>query len=60
MNYEEALAWMRGERSTINYAQGPTPGEAQERAVRMDAAMYEQAYWMLRAHSEGLVGGDDE
>ncbi len=55
MDYEEALAWLRGERSTINYAYGNDPGESQERAARQDAGMTEQAYWVVRAHNEGLV-----
>ena len=55
MNLEEALAWLKGARSTVNYAGGETPWEAQERACRMDAAATEQAYWVVRAHKEGLV-----
>ena len=55
MTYEEAVGWLRGERSTVNYAGGDSPAESQERATRMDAAMTEQAYWIVRAHKEGLV-----
>ncbi len=55
MTYEEALAWLHGDRSTINYAMGETPAGASERAARMDAAHAEQAYWVVRAHREKLV-----
>lgn len=58
MRYDEAQAWLRGERSTINTAWGETIGDAQERATRQDAAMTEQAYWIVRAHKEGLVDDD--
>lgn len=49
MDLEEAEAWLRGERSTVNYAGGDSPQDSQERATRMDAAMTEQAYWVVRA-----------
>ncbi len=55
MDPKEAEAWLRGERSTVNYAGGDSPQDAQERATRMDAAMSEQAYWVLRA--QGLKNG---
>ena len=55
MKYEEAQAWLRGERSTVNYAGGESPWDSQERAHRMDAASTEQAYWVVRAHKEGLI-----
>ncbi len=58
MSNEEALAWLRGERSTVNYAGGESPWDSQERATRMDAAMTEQAYWIVRAHKENLVTED--
>ncbi len=56
MTYEEALAWLRGERSTINMTNGDSPGEASERAYRQDAAATEQAYWIVKATQEGLTG----
>ena len=60
MKYEEALAWIRGERSTINHAGGDSPWDSQERATRMDAAMTQQAYWVLLAHHEGIVPDEIE
>ena len=56
MTYDEALAWLRGERSTINTTNGNSPGEASERAYRQDAAATEQAYWIVKASQEGLTG----
>ena len=55
MSYEEALMWLRGENSTINYTQAPTPQESRIMAAKIDASMTEQAYWIVRAHKEGLV-----
>jgi poly-gamma-glutamate capsule biosynthesis protein CapA/YwtB (metallophosphatase superfamily) len=60
MGFEEAMDWLKGLNSTINYAYGTNPGDAQERAMRQDAAMTEQAYWIVRAHKEGLLGIDSE
>ncbi len=55
MTYEEALAWLRGERSTINYTEAPTPQESRVNAAKQDASMTEQAYWIVRAHKEGMT-----
>ena len=59
MNYEEALSWLRGERSTINYTNAPTPQESRVNAAKQDASMTEQAYWIVRAHNEGLLTPGD-
>ncbi len=55
MNLEEALAWLRGQRSTLNYTQAPTPEDSRLYAAKQDAAMTEQAYWIVRAHREGIT-----
>ena len=55
MSYDEALAWLRGERSTINMTHAENPAQEWEIAHRQDAAATEQAYWVVRAHKEGLV-----
>ena len=58
MSYEEAVAWLRGERSMTNYFfEYATEPRAEEmvRTARADAALTEQAYWIVRAHKEGLV-----
>lgn len=57
MSLEEALAWLRGERSSINiqYAASDDRNHASACAAREDAAACEQAYWVVRAHKEGLL-----
>ncbi len=57
MSFEEALAWLRGERTTLNYTDAPTPQESRVNAANQDASMTEQAYWIVRAHKEGLTDG---
>jgi hypothetical protein len=55
MNYEEALAWLNGERS-MQYNIPMDPLETwQVRVAQADAAMAQQAYWFVKAHKEGLV-----
>ena len=60
MRYEEALAWLSGERSMANHFRSMTGDRAFEQRevwlARADAACMEQAYWTLRAHREGLLG----
>ena len=53
----EALAWLRGERSSWNtHAQiGDDRGLQFVRCAQEDAANTKQAYWIVRAHHEGLV-----
>ena len=56
MDYTEALAWLNGERSLTNVV----PQEPWEtwtvRIAEGDAAMIQQAYWIAKAHAEGLSG----
>ncbi len=65
MTYEEALEWLQGKRSSLNYIpEGPFE-TWQVRVAQADAAMMEQAYWVLKAHKEQLVPshegiGEDE
>lgn len=54
MSYEEALAWLRGERSVINYRKVGGEPESDVRVAQEDAALTEQAYWIAKARSEGL------
>lgn len=57
MKYEEALAWLRGERSMVNIIQ--TTGEGNGpwliQTAEADAALTQQAYWIVKAHNEGLL-----
>ncbi len=59
MDYEEGLAWLNGERSTVNMLQLPNDEQSHVRVAQADAAMMEQAYWIVRAHKEELVGVTD-
>lgn len=52
MNYEEALEWLRGERSMINIISSSNPDMWQVLTAQADAAMTQQAYWIVKAHSE--------
>lgn len=60
MSLEEALAWLRGERSMTNVVPQAPFETWQERIARADAAMTEQAYWTVRAHREGLAAPEAE
>ena len=59
MNHEEAKAWLRGERSTTNMIPNHPYETWRERIARTDAAMIERAYWIVKAHKEGLVSQKD-
>ena len=62
MNIEEALAWLRGERSSWSLMNTAVAlPEAHTISAQVDAASTEQAYWIVRAHKEGLMEmGDHE
>lgn len=59
MSYDEALAWIRGERSMTN----AIPAEPREtlavRVAQADAWMMQQAYFVLKAWNEELVKEQD-
>ncbi len=55
MTIEEAKEWLRGERSMCNIIPQEPFDTWQVRIAQADAAMAEQAYWVLKAHKEGLV-----
>lgn len=54
MSLEEALEWLRGERSMTNIVPYD-PMDWQSRIAMADAAMIQQAYWIVKAHKEGLL-----
>jgi hypothetical protein len=62
MTLDEAREWLQGERSWWNLHAGFSFANEAERsaihahAAEHDAAMSQQAYWMLRGHKEGLAG----
>ena len=57
MNYEEAIAWLNGERSMCNtfVQSGCAMDSANLLIAQADAAMVQQAYWVVKAHKEGMV-----
>ena len=55
MNTEEAKQWVKGHRSMCNIIPQDPFETWQVRIAQADAAMMEQAYWVLRANKEGLI-----
>ncbi|MDA1229917.1 MAG: hypothetical protein O2856_04010 [Planctomycetota bacterium] len=59
MNLEQAKEWLRGERSMTNIILNDDPqngnGPWMVLIAQADAAMTEQAYWIVKAHAEGLL-----
>ena len=55
MDYEEAMEWLRGERSTTNIIPQDPFETWQVRIAQADAAMTQQAYFIVQAHMERLV-----
>ncbi len=55
MNYEEASAWLKGERSMTNLIPQDPFETWQVRIAEADAAMTQQAYWIVKAHKEALL-----
>ena len=55
MDIVEAKAWLNGERSMCNNLSSGDPDLWQVRIAQADAAMIEAAYWVLRAHKDGLI-----
>ena len=55
MNHEEAREWLKGTRSMTNLIPADPHETWQVRIAQADAAMIQQAYWVVRAHKEGLT-----
>ena len=49
MNYEEALEWLQGKRSMTNSVPQYPIETWQGRIAEADAAMTQQAYWIVKA-----------
>ena len=60
MDEIEANAWLSGERSSVNIVQCIPCETWEARTAEADAHMMEIAYWILRAHSEGLLREKDK
>jgi len=50
MNYEEAMEWIDGKRSMANIVPEHPFETWAIRIAQADAAMMQQAYWMIKAH----------
>lgn len=62
MTLDEAYEWLRGNRSHTNTMMDvePSPEHRTETIANIevaDAATTQCAYWMVRAHKEGLIHG---
>ena len=58
MIYEEAIEWLKGFRSMCDQIDGDPNGYNQIYHVcvaQADAAKTQQAYWVVKAHKEGMV-----
>jgi len=55
MSYQEAVEWLTGKRSMTNIIPQDPFETWQVRIAEADAAMTQQAYWIVRAHKENLV-----
>ena len=55
MTIEEAIAWLKGERSTVNVVPQHPLETWQSRIMEADAFATQQAYWIVRAQNEGIV-----
>ena len=55
MSYEEACAWLYGTRSSTNMIPRDPFDTWQVRILQADSAMVQIAYWIVRAHKEGLI-----
>ena len=52
MNYEEAIAWLNGERSMTSLISQDPLETWEVRIAQADLAMIQQAYWVVKAHQE--------
>lgn len=55
MNLAEAKEWLTGTLSMTNIVPQHPFGTWQGRIAAADAEMVKQAYWIVRAHHEGLI-----
>ena len=59
MTVDEAIEWLVGERSLTNSIPQDPFETWNVRIAQADAAMVQQAYYVLRAHSEKLLLKED-
>lgn len=57
MDYVEAIEWLKGNRSMCNIIPGGENWHVH--TAQADAAMVQQAYFIAKAYSEGIIRTDD-
>lgn len=55
MTNEEAIEWLKGNRSWTNMVPSDGEGKWLKIVAEADCASVQEAYWIARAHKEGLV-----
>ena len=55
MDHKEAIDWLKGNRSMTNIIPQEPFETWQVRIADADAAMMQQAYWIVKAHKDGLA-----
>ena len=55
MSEQEAIAWLKGERSMTNTVPQHPFETWQSRIAEADAFMTQQAYWIVKSHNELLI-----
>jgi len=60
MEYKEAIEWLDGIRDMINIVPQDPIDTLAVRTEQANAAKIQQAYWVLKAHKDGLITGTGE
>jgi len=60
MDFKEAKSWLNNERSMTNLIPSDPQGTLEVRIAQADAAMIQQAYWIMKAHIEGLLNSNGQ
>ena len=55
MEYKEAMEWLKGNRCTINTIPKDPIETWEIRITQADSAFMQIAYWVVKAHKEGLL-----
>jgi len=60
MTYDEAVEWLKGERSTTNTIPRESFETWQVRIAQADAAMTQQAFWIVYASKIGITDKNED
>jgi len=60
MTKEEAEQWLKGNKTMHNHFEWFDNARDTVLCVEADAHMMEQAYWVLKAHKEKLIGEEND